>query len=511
MLKNAKSKLLKTTCMLSVLTTLTFAGSALVDAKSPVKTPPTAAAPQVALPDFADLSEHLLPTVVNISTVQAREDARMPEMPEMPELPPGSPFEDFFKDFMDKQQNSPAPQAPRASALGSGFIIDAEKGYILTNNHVIKNAEEIKVILHDDTSLDATLIGTDTKTDLAVLQVKTDKKLTATKWGRSNDIRVGSWVLAIGNPFGLGGTVTAGIVSARQRDINAGPYDDFIQTDASINRGNSGGPMFNTKGEVIGVNTAIFSPTGGSVGIGFAVPSQLAEPVINQLIKYGHTKRGWLGVRIQVVTDEIAESLGMKKAIGALVASVNADGPSKMGGIKPGDVITHFDGKVIQQMRNLPRIVAETDVGKKVPVNIWRKGKEKTLYVVLGELEKAEETGLLKTENTKAKEPKKGTMVDELGLSLVGITKEAREQYNLSDDTKGMLITDVKTDSTAADKGIRAGDIIVEFDQEAISTVAEIKKRTAKASKDGRSSILLFLARNNEMRYVAIKLSKNKD
>ena len=286
---------------------------------------------------FADLAERLLPSVVNVSSTQkiAKTEA-MPDLPDFPQFPEGSPFEDFFEEFMDRrggngQNGELAPSLPPAS-LGSGFIIDGENGYIITNNHVVRDAEEVRVTFSDDTTMEAEIVGRDEKTDLAVLQVKTDKKLVGVDFGNSDIMRVGDWILAIGNPFGLGGTVTSGIVSARQRDINSGPYDDFIQTDASINRGNSGGPMFSLEGKVIGINTAIFSPSGGSVGIGFAIPSNLARPVIDQLIKFGRTRRGWLGVRIQTVTDEIAESLGLKKARGALVAGVTEGGPAE--GIK---------------------------------------------------------------------------------------------------------------------------------------------------------------------------------
>ena len=428
----------------------------------------------VTIPNFVKLAERLLPTVVNVSTTQSIEKV---EQPNMPQFPPGSPFDDFFKEFFEQQKNGhPMPQR-RPSALGSGFVVDAEKGYIVTNNHVIKDADEIKIILNGDTSIDAEVIGTDEKTDLALLRIETDKTLIAAKWGDSDNAKVGSWVLAIGNPFGLGGTVTAGIVSARQRDINAGPYDDFIQTDASINKGNSGGPMFNIKGEVIGVNTAIYSPSGGSVGIGFAVPSNLAGPVIQQLIKYGQTKRGWLGVRIQVVTDEIAEAMSLKEAVGALVASVTPDGPAEKAGIKPGDVILTFNKKKIKEMRNLPRIVAETDIGNEVPVEVWRKDKKKTFKVKLGQLEKAEESGLLAEEkHSKDKEPE-ATKVKGLGLDISPINKALQEQYNLDTDTQGVIITGVDNLSPAADKGLRAGDVILECNQEKVSITRDREQK----------------------------------
>ena len=340
-----------------------------------------AAHARAAPESFADLAERLLPTVVNIATTQVVETRR------------GEEFEEFFKEFFERRGGQPPPQEKRrASALGSGFIIDAS-GYIVTNHHVIKDADEITVRLHDDTLLKAELIGSDEKTDLALLKVEFDKPLPATTWGRSEKTRIGDWVIAIGNPFGLGGTVTAGIVSARQRDINSGPYDDFIQTDAAINRGNSGGPMFNLDGEVIGVNTAIFSPSGGSIGIGFAIPSDLAKNVVMQLRQFGEVRRGWLGVRIQTVTEELAEGLRLGKPRGALVASVTEDGPAEKGGILGGDVILEFDGRTVPDMRKLPRMVAETPIGQDVEVVVWRKGEKKTVTIHLGELD--EEQGEL--------------------------------------------------------------------------------------------------------------------
>lgn len=466
----------------------------------------------VTLPDFVALSESLLPTVVNVSTTTKIDTAaNRPELPPMPELPPGSPFEDFFKDFYDQYRNGAPQGSENISALGSGFIIDAKEGYIVTNNHVIKDADEIKIILHDDTTLDATLVGTDDKTDIALLKVKTDKPLVAAKWGDSDSAKVGSWVLAIGNPFGLGGTVTAGIVSARQRDINAGPYDDFIQSDASINRGNSGGPMFNTKGEVIGVNTAIFSPSGGSVGIGFSVPANLAKNVISQLVQYGQTRRGWLGVRIQEVTPEIAESLRLDKARGALVSNVTPKGPAEAVGIAAGDIILSFNNRAIDQMRQLPRLVAETDVGKKVPVTVWRKGKEKTFMVDLGQLEKAEETGMIETAGKDAGKGKNGTKSTELaalGISLAPLDDQSRETYGIAKAANGVIITDVKRGSAAAEKGLMPGDVIVEIDQQAVVTPQDVSDKIVAAEKAGRGSVLLFVSRKDDLRFVAVKLKK---
>ncbi|HEX9703174.1 MAG TPA: DegQ family serine endoprotease [Rhodospirillales bacterium] len=450
---------------------------------------------------FAELAAKLLPSVVNISTTQTIEGrAGM----ELPKLPPGSPFEDFFKEFFDR--NQPEQRARRATSLGSGFIVD-ETGYVVTNNHVIQDADEITVILHDDTRLKAELIGRDGKTDLAVLRVKPKGKLPAVKFGSSEKVRVGDWIVAIGNPFGLGGTVTAGIISARGRDINAGPYDDFLQTDASINRGNSGGPMFDLEGQVIGINTAIFSPTGGSVGIGFAIPSSTAKPVIEQLIKHGQVRRGWLGVHIQAVTDEIAETLGLKEATGALVASVIKDGPAEKAKIEAGDVILEFDGKKVGEMRRLPRVVADTEVGKSVPVEVWRGGKKITLKATVGELAEAAEKVAAKSSGP-AKEGGEHA-VDALGLKLSAITPKVAEKFNLGKTTKGVVVTKVEEAGPAAEKGVRAGDVIVEVSQEEVTSPDDISRKVADAKKAGRKSVLLLLEGQGGLRFVAIRIGKS--
>jgi serine protease Do len=463
---------------------------------------------------FADLAEKLLPAVVNISSTQKVEaNIQMPEMRDMPQFPPGSPFEEFFEEF--QQRRGPNMQDEPEASLGSGFVIDAEKGYIITNNHVIRDAEEVRVTFHDDVTLDAEIIGTDEKTDIAVLQVKTDKKLTAVDFGDSDVLRVGDWVLAIGNPFGLGGTVTAGIISARQRDIHAGPYDDFLQTDASINRGNSGGPMFNLNGEVIGINTAIFSPTGGSIGIGFAIPSALANPVINQLIEYGRTRRGWLGVRIQQVTDEIAESLGLEKATGALVASVTAEGPSEAAGLKIGDIILELNGKEVKEMRELPRLVAETPIDTKAKVTYWRDGKRQTTEVKIGELEKAEEDGLLEALSsiTQTPDEKTGTDIAPLGITLSAINDDLRKHYGISLNVEGLVITNIEQRSEASKKGLFEGDVIVEINQAAVKTPTDVQNAVTEAQDKKRNSVLLLINRDGDSRFMALKLddAKNKD
>lgn len=453
---------------------------------------------------FADLAEHLLPAVVNISTTQT---IKNPErVPEMPQFPPGSPFEDFFKEFFDRQMRQ--DNAPRrATSLGSGFIIDAT-GYVVTNNHVIADADEITVTLHDDSVYTAKLVGRDTKTDLALLKIDPGKKpLTAVDFGNSDVSRVGDWVLAIGNPFGLGGTVTAGIVSARARDINAGPYDDFLQTDASINRGNSGGPMFNLDGQVIGINTAIFSPSGGSIGIGFAIPSSLAKPVIEDLRKYGKTRRGWLGVRIQSLDPELAETMGLSEDRGALVASVNDNSPASKGGLKPGDIILKFDGKDVNEMRKLPRIVAETPINKNVPVEIWRDGKHQSVTVNVGELEDEP------VEQAKAPEKPQsdqgGVTVTGTGLSVATLSPQLRERFGLDEGTKGVVVMEVK-EGPAAEKGMKAGDVITEAGHKPVRTPSELTKLVDQARSAGQKFLLLRVETTQAPRYVALTLGEAK-
>jgi serine protease Do len=476
----------------------------------PVGTSPGAA--RSAPNSFADLAEKLLPSVVNISTTQTVKPQHEGEhsTSDRPKFPPGSPFEEFFKDFFDhnsQRGDHPEGKSRKATSLGSGFIIDPA-GYIVTNNHVIADADAITVILHNDINLKAEVVGRDTKTDIAVLKVKADKPLVAARFGDSDKARVGDWVLAIGNPFGLGGSVTAGILSARQRDINSGPYDDFLQTDAAINRGNSGGPMFDMDGEVIGINTAIYSPSGGSIGIGFAVPSNLAKPVVAELIgEPDHqVHRGWLGVRIQGVTDEIAESLGLAKPEGALVASVNDNGPAQKGGIEPGDVILSFAGKPVPDMRHLPRLVAEERVGKIVPVKVWRKRQEATLQVTLGKLDETEKVA---AQIPAKEEPSKGndSTVSALGLELSNITPDLKDKFSLSDD-KGAVVVAVSKDSPAAEKGLKAGDVIMEAAQEEIRSASQVVSKIADAKKAGRKSILLLVERQGDLRFIALRLNQ---
>ncbi len=463
----------------------------------------SAAAAQARTPEsFADLAERLLPSVVNISTTQTVR-ASHPGI-EMPQFPPGSPFEEFFKHFFDRRDG---PQTERrATSLGSGFIV--EGGYVVTNNHVIEGAEEITVILQDDTRLEAELVGTDPKTDVAVLKLKSGRELDvpALTLGDSGRVRVGDWVVAIGNPFGLGGTVTAGIVSARGRDINAGPYDDFIQTDASINKGNSGGPMFNMDGEVIGINTAIYSPSGGSVGIGFALAMEVAKPVIEQLIEYGRTRRGWLGVRIQTVTPEVAESLGLDDPKGALVAAVSEDGPGAGAGIVAGDVILTFDGRAVPEMRRLPRMVAETEIDRRVPVRVWRDGETLTVDVRIGELEEEEEAADW-TRGDDAPSPAAAHEIPDLGLWVMPPTEDVRDRFGLGDGPiGGVVITRVDGDGPAAEKGIQPGDVIVEVNQYEVATAADVAARIEEARSRDRRSVLLFVERQGDLRIAGVRL-----
>jgi serine protease Do len=459
---------------------------------------------------IADVAEKVIDAVVNISTSQTVEaKGGGGERGAMPQLPPGSPFEEFFDDFFKNRRGGPGGdknggmQPHKTNSLGSGFIVDTS-GIVVTNNHVIADADEINVIMNDGSKFKAELVGVDKKTDLAVLKFKPAKPLIAVKFGDSDKLRLGEWVIAIGNPFSLGGSVTAGIVSARNRDINSGPYDSYIQTDAAINRGNSGGPLFNLDGEVIGVNTLIISPSGGSIGIGFAVPSKTVAGVVASLRQYGELRRGWLGVRIQQVTDEIAESLSIKPARGALIAGVDDKGPAKPAGIEPGDVVVTFDGKEIKEPKDLSRVVADTAVNKTVDVVIIRKGKEETRQVTLGRLDDGDKAvpASVKTQPDAAEKP---ATQKALGLDLTGLSKDLRTRYKIKDSVKGVVITSVDTGSDAADKRLSAGDVIVEVAQEAVTNAADVKKRVDQLKKDGKKSVLLLVSNaDGELRFVAL-------
>ncbi|MTH96731.1 Do family serine endopeptidase [Roseibium sp. RKSG952] len=465
--------------------------------------PVSGALTQVQGPNsVADLAEDLADAVVNISTAQTVQGRRSVPLPQVPD---GSPFQEFFEEFFNRQERG-EEQPRRVQSLGSGFVIDGVEGIIITNNHVIEGADEVTANFNDGTKLKAEIIGTDEKTDIAVLKVEPEEPLVDVQFGDSDGIRVGDWVMAIGNPFGLGGTVTVGIVSSLNRDINSGPYDNFIQTDASINRGNSGGPLFDMNGNVIGINTAIISPSGGSIGIGFAIPAKTATRVIAQLREYGETRRGWLGVRIQEVTDEIAESLAMDEAMGALVAGVTEGGPAEDALIEPGDVILEFDGRPVDSMRELPRMVAETAIGKAVTVVVLRKGERVTLDVTLGRLEEA--SADTETSEATAEDDGAGPVQEEvLGMILSALDEEGRSEFGIDEKVTGVLVLEVAPGSSAQEKRIQAGDVIKEIAQEPVLTPADVAAQIEKLKDDGRRTALLLLSNENgELRFVPVRI-----
>ncbi len=447
---------------------------------------------------FAELSARLLPTVVNIATTQ---NLKAPARGEVPELPPGSPLAELFKDFL-----GPGGNAPRhVNSLGSGFIIDPS-GFIVTNNHVIADADQISVTLNDGTTLTARLVGRDEKTDLALLKVTPKKPLPAAKFGNSDTAQIGDWVMAIGNPFNIGPSVTAGIVSARNRVIDAGDYDDFIQTDAPINRGNSGGPLFDMDGSVIGINSAIYSPSGGSVGIGFAIPSNMASKVIAQLRQFGVARRGWLGVSIQPLNADLAESMGLPNAAGALVSDITANGPAAKGGIRNGDVITRFDGKTIADSRALSRIVADTAIGKSVAVDLLRNSRRQTVRVTVARLN----DGPAQASAAKPASPapvQQKSKIAQLGLSLSTLSAEARSQFKIGSGIKGALITGVADDSPAAERNLKPGDVIVQVQGQAVSSPDEVGRKIDADVKAGRKVETLLVSSGGSLVYVALRLN----
>jgi len=478
----------------------TFAATCLALAPAAAKGPDS----------LADLATQVSDAVVNISATQMIEAKRGKGGEAMPGMPPGAPFDDLFEEFFKRRQGQGGPEFPRqrkSSSLGSGFVIDAS-GIVITNNHVIADATEVMVILTDGQKLKAEIIGKDQKVDVAVLRVKPEKPLKAVKFGDSDKARVGDWVLAVGNPFGLGGSVTSGIVSARNRNIDSGPYDNYIQTDAAINKGNSGGPLFNMDGEVIGINTAILSPSGGSVGIGFATPANTVAPVVDQLRNFGETRRGWLGVRIQNVDDAIAENLGLGATRGALVAGVDDKGPSKPAGLKAGDVIVKFDGKPIKESRDLPKLVAATPIGKEIELVIMRGGKEHTKAVKLGRLEDGEKVASREPGKETPEAPERTASQSALGLELAKLSDELRNRFQIKDAVKsGVVITGVDPRSDAAEKRLMAGEILLEVNQEAVSDPADAVKKI-KALKDaGKKTALLIVANGQgDTHFVALPL-----
>lgn len=448
----------------------------------------------------APLAEKLIDAVVNISTSQTVKSAQGVPLPNVPK---GSPFEEFFEDFFNRKGRQQTDR--KVNSLGSGFVIDGKEGLIVTNHHVIEGADEIIINFHDGSKLKVDkVLGKDTKTDLALLKVTPKKPLPSVPFGSSSNMKVGDWVMAIGNPFGLGGSVTVGIISAKQRDINSGPYDDFLQTDAAINKGNSGGPLFSLDGEVIGVNTAIISPTGGSIGIGFAVPSDTVVSVVDQLKQFGETRRGWLGVKIQSVTEDIAETLGVKENTGALISGVTPDGPAAKAGIEAGDVVTKFDGKDVATMRGLPRVVSQTTVGKSVDVEVLRKGQRKIVKVVVGRLQEDPEESNAKKPATNAPGPEMKSVV---GLSLSPLNDELRKKYKVDPKVKGVIVTEIDPASAAATKNIKPGDVIVEAAQEPVTSVEDVSKAIEKVKKAGRKAVLLRVEdAKGEVRFVAVPI-----
>jgi serine protease Do len=458
-------------------------------------TPAIEASAYGAPESFADLATQISPSVVNITTssvvAASTEDGPM--------VPPGSPFEEFFRDFQNRNGMGQDDQPRRSEALGSGFVI-SEDGYIVTNNHVIDGADEIKVEFYSGETLDAKLVGTDPNTDIALLKVESDEPLPFVKFGDSDKMRVGDWVMAMGNPLGQGFSVSAGIVSARNRALS-GSYDDFIQTDAAINRGNSGGPLFNLDGQVIGVNTAILSPNGGSIGIGFSMASNVVTKVTDQLREFGETRRGWLGVRIQDVTPDVAEAMGLADAKGALVTDV-PDGPAKEAGMLAGDVITTFDGVDVVDTRELVRTVADTDVGKATEVIVLRGGKTETLTITLGRREDAEE----KAVPAAAAKPEEPEVQDLLGLTVSALTDETTKKLGLPAGSEGIVVIAVDAASEAYAKGLREGDLIVEAGQQKTATISDLEDRVSEARDAGRKSLLLLIRRDGDPRFVALSV-----
>jgi serine protease Do len=461
---------------------------------------------------IADLAAQVSDAVVNISATQTYDDKQASGGSQGDD----TPFDELFQEFLRRHHDGgggdvpvPRPRERRTNSLGSGFVVDPS-GIIITNNHVIADANDVTVILDDGTKLKAQVVGKDSKVDVAVLRVKPDKPLKAVKFGNSDKVRVGDWVIAVGNPFGLGGSVTAGIISARNRNIDSGPYDNYFQTDAAINKGNSGGPLFNMDGEVIGINTAILSPSGGSIGIGFATPAATVTPIIEQLEKYGEARRGWLGVRIQNVDDQLAESLNLGKVRGALVAGTDANGPAKSAGIQSGDVIVKFDGVDVKDAHDLPKIVAGEQVGKEVPVVVVRLGKELTKTVKLGRLDDGDKKAEVRTAAANPEKPAQPSPVQKaLGMSLTELNDATRLKFAIKESiTSGVVVTDVDPSSSAAEKHIQPGEVIEEINQDPVKTPADIGKKLQALKNDGKKLALLLVATpQGEVRFVAVALT----
>jgi serine protease Do len=498
------------------LSPLVWAQTSAQTAPSQTPTQPTALAAQ--LPSFAPLVKKVTPAVVNISvtekagasTDEDQDQGAGPDQGPQQGFPP-SPFDEFLRRFFEQQgQNFPGlPMRPSPNvqrvALGSGFVIDPS-GYVVTNNHVVQNASKVTVVFQDGSKHPAKLVGRDSKTDLALLKIDAKEPLPYVSWGDSNAAQVGDWVLAVGNPFGLGGTVSTGIISARGRDIHSGPYDDFLQIDASINRGNSGGPTFNLNGQVIGINTAIYSPNGGSVGIGFAIPSSLAKPVIDQLREHGKVERGWLGVQIQEVTPEIAKGLGLPKPEGALVADVTQGSPAAKAGFKQGDVILSFNGHDIGKVRDLPIVVAETPVGQKSDVKVWRGGKEQALDVTIGAMpENLQQMARNEPENGQQED--QGEQATALGLKLSPLNAELRKRAGVPKNVKGVVVTGIADNSPLAELGVQPGDVIEQINQQPVTTPREAEQKLKQATEGKDKNILLLINRRGTNQYLALSMS----
>ena len=451
----------------------------------------------------APIAQGLTEAVVNISTSQI---AKGPSGVPLPSVPEGSPFEEFFDDFFNDQSGRGIKR--KVASLGSGFVIDGKKGLIVTNNHVIADADEIVIKFHDGSMLKVEkIIGRDMKTDLALLKVNPKKPLVDVKFGSSKNMRVGDWVMAIGNPFGLGGSVTVGIISAKQRDINSGPYDEYLQTDAAINKGNSGGPLFNMDGEVVGVNTAIISPTGGSIGIGFAVPSDSVVRIIEQLKKFGEIRRGWLGVRIQTVTEEIAKSLNTEPEKGAYVSTVSPKSPAEAAGLKAGDIILRFNGQLVSAMRDLPRLVARTPVGQVVDVEIIRNKSTKVLSVKIGRLIEEDHSPPLSPGESPTGPSGERSL---LGLKIADLSKELRREYGVDAKTKGVLIVAIDPNGPAARKNLKPGDVILEVGEKKVASTKEIVGAIKKARAARAPAVLLRIenASGTDVRFIAIPIDE---
>jgi serine protease Do len=491
---------------------LAFAPMALAEAPAP-----QAAGTATPLPSFSPLVKKVLPAVVNISVTEkaetaASDDQDMDSDQGGQQGMPSSPFDEFLRKFFEQQGQGfpgmpmrPGPQhAEQRVALGSGFIIDPA-GYVVTNNHVVANADKVTVIFQDGSKHPAKVLGRDAKTDLALLKIEAKEPLPYVSWGDSNAAQVGDWVLAVGNPFGLGGTVSSGIISARGRDIHSGPYDDYLQLDAAINRGNSGGPTFNLNGQVIGINTAIYSPNGGSVGIGFAIPASLAKPVIEQLREHGKVERGWLGVQIQEVTPEIAKGLGLPKAEGALIADVTPDSPAAKAGLKQGDVILSFNGHEVAKVRDLPIVVAQTPVGDKAKVEVFRSGKDENLAVAIG---KMPENPQVAENQQQGDQQDAGNSATALGLKLAPLTGELRQRAGVPKSVKGVVVTGIEDSSPLAQLGIQPGDVIVQVNQQPVTTPQQAESKLKEAQSGANKNVLLLINRHGTNQYLALSMSK---